>query len=298
MRRWRAVAAGLVIAAPTLGSASAAAPGGTVGQTASTPVLAVPCGGSAMVVQDADAGAPTYLTTTGVVTSWSVMAGSAAQSPIKLKIVRTTAPSTYLVTGSSQVRSSVPGTLNTFADRIPVVTGDRLAVYVTTPGGSASCAFNSANAGDVISFTSSFAQADTGVGGSFTTTSFVTSRRLDVAATIEPDADGDGYGDLTQDGCPGRATQTTECVPPDTTLTAPRTVRTSAKRVRVKALFLATEPATFTCSVDGGRAKPCTSPFKVKLKIGKHHVSVTATDAAGNVDPTPALATVKVKRKH
>jgi hypothetical protein len=35
----------------------------------------------------------------------------------------------------------------------------------------------------------------------------------------------------------------------------------------------------------------------VRLKVGTHHVSVAAADAAGNADPSPAQLTTKVKRK-
>ncbi len=46
--------------------------------------------------------------------------------------------------------------------------------------------------------------------------------------------------------------------------------------------------ATFTCTIDKGGPKPCTSPLTLKrLKKGKHSFSVFATDAAGNADPTP-----------
>jgi len=47
-----------------------------------------------------------------------------------------------------------------------------------------------------------------------------------------------------------------------------------------------------------GSAKPCTSPLTLKrLKKGKHTFSVFATDAAGNLDPTPATGKFKVKRR-
>src|SRR4051794_23174083 len=54
--------------------------------------------------------------------------------------------------------------------------------------------------------------------------------------------------------------------------------------------FAASEDTTsFTCSLDGGAASPCRSPITFTgLFVGVHKVTVTATDAAGNVDPTPA----------
>ncbi len=62
--------------------------------------------------------------------------------------------------------------------------------------------------------------------------------------------------------------------------------------------FHANEGATFTCFVDKRPAKPCASPFKAKFKKrGKHTVTVVATDLLGNVDPTPASHTWKIKKK-
>jgi len=53
--------------------------------------------------------------------------------------------------------------------------------------------------------------------------------------------------------------------------------------------FAATEVAAFACTLDGGAATPCTSPFAVTgLAEGPHTLTITATDPAGNVDPTPA----------
>jgi flagellar hook assembly protein FlgD/lysophospholipase L1-like esterase len=55
--------------------------------------------------------------------------------------------------------------------------------------------------------------------------------------------------------------------------------------------FSAGEPSSFRCSLDGATAVPCTSPKRYPaLSEGPHIFTVTATDAAGNVDPTPALA--------
>jgi hypothetical protein len=95
---------------------------------------------------------------------------------------------------------------------------------------------------------------------------------------------------------------------PDRDRTAPQTTITKApkrklklkagkRRAKVKLAFESSEPrSTFTCSVDGAAAKPCTSPAKLKLRAGKHVIAVAATDAAGNTDRSPAVVRVKVKR--
>jgi hypothetical protein len=54
--------------------------------------------------------------------------------------------------------------------------------------------------------------------------------------------------------------------------------------------FHATEAgSSFSCRLDGGAAASCTSPKTYSgLADGSHTFSVTATDTAGNADPTPA----------
>jgi hypothetical protein len=84
--------------------------------------------------------------------------------------------------------------------------------------------------------------------------------------------------------------------PPDTTITERPKDKTKKKTATFE--FSASEPATFECALDGKQQfKPCTSPFTVKVKKGKHTFTVLATDASGNADPTPASDGWKVKKK-
>jgi len=63
--------------------------------------------------------------------------------------------------------------------------------------------------------------------------------------------------------------------------------------------FSSDDPAaTFTCAYDDGSPKACTSPYTLKrLKKGKHTMTITAIDAAGNHDQTPVVDKFKVKKK-
>jgi hypothetical protein len=88
-----------------------------------------------------------------------------------------------------------------------------------------------------------------------------------------------------------------DIAPPDTTgLKGPKKVK-AGKAAKFE--FGSTEPgSTFTCTIDEGSAKACTSPFSAKTKKpGKHTLTVIATDAAGNADLTPATADFTVKKK-
>jgi hypothetical protein len=84
--------------------------------------------------------------------------------------------------------------------------------------------------------------------------------------------------------------------PPDTIITggpgtplpvaAPSTGIGGAASIAFRA---SEDTTTFGCSLDGTAATPCSSPVAFSgLAAGVHKVTITATDAAHNVDPTPA----------
>ena len=53
--------------------------------------------------------------------------------------------------------------------------------------------------------------------------------------------------------------------------------------------FIADEPSTFSCSLNGAGFSSCSSPKSLAgLAVGQHGFLVRATDLAGNEDPTPA----------
>lgn len=77
---------------------------------------------------------------------------------------------------------------------------------------------------------------------------------------------------------------------PDTTITSgPPDPSTSSSATFA---FAGTEAGTFQCSIDGAAAVSCASPTTYTgLANGSHAFAVSAIDAAGNIDPTPASAT-------
>jgi len=96
------------------------------------------------------------------------------------------------------------------------------------------------------------------------------------------------------------ADPTIDATPPESTITkAPRKLKLKGTKKTAKATFefKADDPAaTLECKLDARSFAPCTSPKTVKLKKGRHTFSVRATDSLGNVEPTPATKTVKVKK--
>jgi Bacterial Ig domain len=73
------------------------------------------------------------------------------------------------------------------------------------------------------------------------------------------------------------------------------TVKTTRKSAKVSFSFGSETGASFRCSLDGAAYVACPAALTLKVKVGKHTLSVVAVDAAGNVS-APATAAWKVKR--
>lgn len=77
----------------------------------------------------------------------------------------------------------------------------------------------------------------------------------------------------------------------------PKLVRTNQRRARVAFRFRASDgSARFVCKIDRGRRRFCPKRLVAELEPGEHEVFAKAVDAAGNVDPTPAVFRFTVKR--
>jgi hypothetical protein len=90
------------------------------------------------------------------------------------------------------------------------------------------------------------------------------------------------------DGTSPGVSVTVDLTPPETTLTATPPDGQSSSAAADFA-FVASESATFSCSLDGAAFAACTSPQAYGgLRASIHSFQVRATDAVGNVDATPA----------
>lgn len=85
--------------------------------------------------------------------------------------------------------------------------------------------------------------------------------------------------------------------PPDTAAPNTTAKKPKVKGATVKVRFSSTETgSTFTCKLDRAKPRTCKSPKRYRnLDRGKHKVIVTAVDAAGNADPTPAKLKFRVR---
>jgi hypothetical protein len=261
-----------------------------LGDTTSMPTY----GAEAPVVQfSTTPGSKPYTTPAGVLTSWRYH--SSADSPagsVRLELFKPLAgDGVYEGVAASETKPLEPGTAYEFSERLPVEQGWVLGL---DPGADAEVAIAVSSGSDQMFQFSS----DVPVGATRTATGPFGGYRVNVSATIEPDADGDGYGDETQDRCPTDAATQGPC-PPDTD--PPQTEITKSpsnrwEKPRAKFKFTADEPGSaFECKLDRRKFKRCSSPKTVRrLDDGKHRFKVRAIDRAGNVDPSPAKDRFKV----
>jgi hypothetical protein len=136
----------------------------------------------------------------GVVTSWSLqLLNATADGDVTLKVVQPLGPDTYKVVGESVGHILNGDRFRTFATRIAVNGGERLGMK--TPPGSTimpgSAGQFMVDPGDVRA-----TNGDATVGQTFTTSEFAQGAYMALSAVVEPDADHDQFGDLSQDSCP------------------------------------------------------------------------------------------------
>lgn len=206
------------------------------------------------------------------------------------------------------------------AGRVPVAKGQHLAVDTTK---SIAAMYDSSGS------KFSYVFAPPLVEGSGARGSNEATGELLVAATIEPDADKDGFGDETQDRCPTQSTTQGDC---DLTKPAVTGLKVSGDKISYTLSEAATvsfklekkspgrkvgkkcvkqnksNKAKKKCSTykqiggafsGGGAAGPNTAtlPNGKKLKPGTYKLTMTARDAAGNETVTSTTFKVKKKKK-
>lgn len=228
------------------GSASAAT---TIGQNGVD--AAGTCGAGNSFIQTGTAtGVPSYAVPAGggVITSWSFLAGSTTGEHDKLKVVRSVGTANqFVVVGESALEAMTPNTLNTFQLRIPVQAGDLIGLF--TDGKDCVSTHTPGNTNLYV------AGADPAPGTTFTGIPESSSgEAYNVSAVVEPDADGDGLGDDTQDKCVGATGSVQGCPKADLSITETANtravVRDGTVTYRMTALNSGPDPAPNTVVTD------------------------------------------------
>jgi uncharacterized repeat protein (TIGR01451 family) len=235
----------------------------TVGQTL-PPIYN--CDGTYEIVQTGVASGTSFrVPSDGVITSWSSQGTAMGTTSLKIKFFRPTSVlGDYTVVGQSDL-GSVPASsaVVTFPTRIPVRTGDLLGI--SKPTGGCAQAMTGANGDTYV-----FRAGDAPDGETDTYSSPNTQFRVDASAKLEPDADGDGFGDETQDGCPGDPGKVAGCPRADLLVTK----AASAAEVPVGASITYTVTA-YNLGPEHAPAVTVTDPPPAGLS------AVTATSSAG-----------------
>jgi hypothetical protein len=207
------VAATLLLAAGLPAPAGAAAPQ-LLGQTAVTGTTGS-CGHCTVVQFRSNPLASTYVVpSSGVLTKVQVRVGSPVDAAdwVQARTFRTsgTPDATVISEGMKHSLAGLSAGLRTFFDRVPATAGDvlggRFNVLSNHPDVTPA-QFATMSTDDVAGISYSPLDPDPNVGDLFSVETPVPPQyRVNMLAVLESDADGDGYGDTSQDLCPGNGT--------------------------------------------------------------------------------------------
>jgi hypothetical protein len=252
----------------------------------------------------------------GVIVGWSVRTGSSSIThKVRLRVVR---GYTGAGGGAIEVLPKTEGVYS-FAARVPVKEKDQVALdTLEVPEGLGVPVIRILSSAVLFAWNPPLGEAENRPPSA-------TSAEVEllINATIEPDADGDGFGDETQDQCPADSTTQGACpssgggggstgggatgtvsgtsptaqpvVAPETIL-GKRPAGTIHSR-RVTFRFNANiAGSSFQCKLDRKPFKACRSPKTYKgLAEGKHTFKVRAIGPTGLVDQTPGKRNFKVE---
>jgi hypothetical protein len=228
---------------------------------------------------------PVAAPSAGVITKWKVNVPAVPVLISQTVQVLRLNPGLFSAQVIAEDSRNLTGGANSFDVRLPVAAGDRLALFGSDPEfGTLICevpeptVIGGYNGSVPVGSTSPYLEVPS-------------ATRIPVAAVIEPDADGDGYGDETQDQCPlGAATQA-PC--PAIALDA----YALAGKGSIKVFVSASTEAKVTVSGAAGKKKLKKSTKTVKpgkLAQFKLKLSKSVKKAVANLAPGKSLP-VKIK---
>jgi hypothetical protein len=196
---------------------------------------------TAVQTQRSTGGLPPSAPANGVITAWRVNGTlSTEKFPQRLVVLRPSGSQLTIVAESAP--ETVGGGINVFETRLPVHEGDKIGIE----GKPLLC--ETSESGDVVGISTESVK----LGSSPAFPIPDAERLLSVMAVVEPDLDGDGYGDETQDFCPASAARQEFCA------TIVHQAAAIVERGRVTVLVTASGPATATVSgkvkLGGGRS--------------------------------------------
>jgi hypothetical protein len=189
----------LALWAAGAGAASAAT---TVGQ------LFAPTSGCSNVARlqvSAPSGASYEVPHDGVITAWRFRNGAQPVQGLEFKVGRSGGGTVFTIVGETAGGPQAANAVTTAPARIPVRRRDYIGIYAA----SGHCALSTSSQYDI------YAQhaGDPAAGSRSDQWPYHNRAKVPVQATLERDADADGFGDESQDGCPGAAGTDGGCAP-------------------------------------------------------------------------------------
>ena len=185
-----------------------AAPSAMAGTEVGSDCIATTTAGNLTVIPTVPAPAsalPVVVPSNGVITRWRLLFPPIPGStPETFKVLRPTGAANEFEVIGEDTRTIVGGT-NVFDVRIPVRAGDHIGLYGS--GAEIGTVICAPVPGGVIK--ASKTPVPLGSKGVFGEEG--KELQVPILALVEPDADGDGFGDETQDKCPRGAGLQTEC---------------------------------------------------------------------------------------
>jgi hypothetical protein len=253
----------------------------------------------------------------GVITEWTVNSALKVESEGKLAgefprlyqqrllVLRSEGESFKVIAEASGGPLNLNGA-STYLTRLPVQQGDFLGIA----GNPFTVFCDTGDEADTFAYT----VGGTPVGSSFRPLERAAGLQAPVVARVEPDVDGDGYGDETQDQCPQSAAYQTACpvvtvsslalssakaatVYVASSLSAPVAVSGTVKLGKGKTATLGAPATTVAPGTLGRFNLALTKPVLAVLKALSTKKSLTLTVAASatNVTGSPSTATSTLK---
>jgi hypothetical protein len=260
---------------------------------------------------------PVAAPTSGILTEWTVRSNLKASTPAEeeflariarqtLNVYQPAGGKSYTLVAEVEGGPLQPKGATTYQTRLPIQAGDLLGL-----GSGFSLYCRTKDPADKIAFIEG--RATVGAAREFEEEDEI---QVPVSAKIEPDVDGDGYGDETQDKCPQSALYQTAC--PVVTISSLPSVGKKAVTVHVTTSLSAAVGVTATVKLGKGKQATLTAttqtvapgsltPFTLTLTSQvtkvlkelspKKSLSVSITASATNVTGAPSTSTTTAKLK-
>jgi hypothetical protein len=244
----------------------------------------VACSADTSYREDAyDASRLQYRVYQGVITKWNFLAGPDTGA-VALQILSGTSGSALLTTvAESAIETPIPDTMNTFKTHIVIpADGAAYSLALRVVSGSPDCLYRAAPGNYFGSASKASPAPLVGESAMYPYDKDLQDQQLNVTVDGEDDADGDGFGDETEDGCPEKPQRQDDCIAPDVSIDSAPSYPTTKRKATFT--FSSDEPGgTFECHLEDKEFSPCLTPHKYKhLKPGRHTFTVRAVDANNN----------------